>query len=297
MELRHLRYFIAVADELSFSRAAERLDMAQPPLSQQIQRLERELGVALFLRTKRRVELSDAGRAILDEARRAVAQADAVAAAANRVVRGEAGVLRLGFSSAALYTRLPQALRAYRARYPLVSLNLREHSSEQQVAMLTRGELDAGVVRLPIESASGSLAVESIVREPLVLAMPRGPRLGASASVRIRELSAEPFIIFPRNVAPGLYDRIVGLCRNGGFAPTVAQEAAEISTIVSLVSAGLGIAIVPGSVRNLQRDRVLYRDLRPTAMTEMAIAYDRENDSMVLRSFLEIVAANMRARR
>ena len=293
MDLRHLRYFLAVADQLSFSRAAQRLNIAQPPLSQQIQRLERELGVILFTRTHRRVELTSAGRAILDCARRAVAQADQVTQLARQVAHGEAGVLRLGFSSAALYTHLPAILpailRAFRGRYPQVILNLFERSSEQQVAMLADGALDAAVVRLPIENAPRPLAVKSLLREPLVLAIPRRHQLANRARVPIRALNSEPLIIFPRHVAPGLYDQIAGLCRDAGFAPNVAQEAAEIATMVSLVSVGLGAAIVPNSVRNLQRAMVRYRELVPTAMTELAFAYEADNSSAVLRSFVDTV--------
>jgi len=291
MELRHLRYFVTVAEELNFSWAAERLNIAQPPLSQQIQRLERKLGVPLFLRTKRRVELSDAGAAILDDARRTVALADEVAATARRTALGEVGILRLGFSSAALYTMLPAILRAFRSQFPRAVLNLLELSTEEQVRRLASGALDAGIVRLPIENASKSLTARSIVREPLVVAMPRDHQLAKRPAVPFRALAPEPFIVFPRHVAPGLYDQIMSLCGAARFRPIVAQEAAEIPTIISLVSAGLGIAIVPSSVQSLQRERVVYRALRPgDSMTEMAIAYERDNRSAVLRSFLQVVA-------
>jgi DNA-binding transcriptional LysR family regulator len=291
MELRHLRYFVKVAEELNFSRAAERLNIAQPPLSQQIQRLERELGVPLFLRTKRRVALSDAGSAILDDARRTVALADEVADIARRTALGEVGILRLGFSSAALYTMLPAILRAFRSQFPRAVLNLMELSTEEQVRRLASGALDAGIVRLPIENVSKSLTTRSILREPLAVAMPRDHRLAKRPAVPIRALAPERFVVFPRHVAPGLYDQIMSLCSSGGFRPIVAQEAAEIPTIISLVAAGLGIAIVPSSVQSLRHERVVYRALRPgSAMTEMAIAYERDNRSAVLRSFLQVVA-------
>jgi DNA-binding transcriptional LysR family regulator len=291
MELRHLRYFVKVAEELNFSRAAERLNIAQPPLSQQIQRLERELGVPLFLRTKRRVALSDAGSGILDDARRTVALADEVADIARRTALGEVGILRLGFSSAALYTMLPAVLRAFRSQFPRAVLNLMELSTEEQVRRLASGALDAGIVRLPIENVSKSLTTRSILREPLAVAMPRDHRLAKRPAVPIRALAAERFVVFPRHVAPGLYDQIMSLCSSGGFRPIVAQEAGEIPTIISLVAAGLGIAIVPSSVQSLRHERVVYRVLRPgNAMTEMAIAYERDNRSAVLRSFLQVVA-------
>jgi DNA-binding transcriptional LysR family regulator len=291
MELRHLRYFVAVAEELNFSRAAERLGIAQPPLSQQIQHLERELGVALFVRTHRRVELTDVGRALLDDARRTLAQAGRFVDIARRAARGEAGSLRLGFSSAALYTMVPAILRAFLARAPEVTLNLEERSSEEQIEMLSAGAIDAGFVRLPIVNPAPALSLRTIVREPLLVALWHGHRLAKHRAVALRALAAERFIIVARSAARGLHDQIVALCRRAGFEPAIAQEAAEVSTIVSLVSAGLGVAIVPASVRNLQRERVTYHATAGgAAMTEMALAYDRRNRSRVLLSFLEVAA-------
>jgi DNA-binding transcriptional LysR family regulator len=288
MELRHLKYFVAVAEELNFSRASERLNIAQPPLSQQIRRLEADLGVALFTRTRRHVDLTDTGRAILDEARRTLAQAQRIVNLARRAAQGEAGALRLGFSSSALYTMLPAILRAFRARAPEVVLSLLERSSEEQVELLSAGAIDAGFVRLPIESPAPSLTLRTVVREPLLVAMAREHRLAGHRTVALRALAREPFIMVARGAAPGLHNQIVALCSAAGFNPAIAQEAAEISTIVSLVSAGLGVAIVPASVRNLQRERVTYHPLRPAnAMTEMALAYEKNNRSLVLRTFLD----------
>jgi DNA-binding transcriptional LysR family regulator len=291
MELRHLKYFVAVAEELNFSRAAERLGIAQPPLSQQIRRLEDELGVPLFLRTRRRVELTDTGRAILAEARAALAQAERIANLARRAAAGEAGVLRLGFSSSALYTVLPEILRAFRARAPAVTLSLLERTSEEQVHLLAAGALDAGFIRLPIESAAPSLAVRSVLREPLLAALVRDHRLSRAGAVAVRALEREPFIMVARQAAPGLHDQIIALCAHGGFRPTIAHEAAELSTIIGLVSAGLGVAIVPSSARTLSPGRVTYRALKPAgSMTEMAVAYEKGNRSRVLANFLDLVA-------
>ena len=290
MELRHLRYFVAVAEELHFSRAAERLHMAQPPLSQQIRQFEDELGVALFIRTRRSVRLTDAGRVILEDARRTLAQAAKIALDARRAAQGEAGILRLGFSGAAPYTTLPTLLRAFRTQFPDVALSLFERSSEEQIELLATGAIDAGLIRLPVANLPPSLIVRSIVREPLMLALPRGHRLARQRTVPIRALAREPFIMIPRHVAPGLFDTIDRACRRAGFAPIIGQEAVQIQTIVSLVSAGLGVAIVPASIRNLQRSRVVYRALSPgSATTEMALAYDRENPSAVLRTFIGVV--------
>src|SRR5208282_909817 len=196
MELRHLRYFVAVAEELHFSRAAERLHMAQPPLSQQIRQLEDELGVQLFERTRRRVQLTDAGRVVLEEARRALVQADRVVAAAHRAAEGAAGFLRVGFSSSAPYTTLPAILRAFRAQFPGVALNLYERSTEEQIELLAAGTIDVALVRRPVENAPESLVIKTILREHLVLAMPHDHRLRSRRSVPVRALANEPFILF-----------------------------------------------------------------------------------------------------
>ena len=296
MELRHLRYFVAVAEELSFSRAADRLHMAQPPLSQQIRQLEEELGVQLFARTKRRVELSEAGRAVLPEARRVLVQAESVAGTARRFVAGEIGNLKVGFSGAAAYAVMPAILRTFRARFGQVSLILEEHSTEQQIALLASHALDAGLVRLPVASAPAALEFKTIVREPLLLAMPHQHRLGRKRTVAVTALAAEPFIVVSRHAAPGLYDQIETVCRRAGFKPLIAQQATEIQTIVGLVSAGMGIAIVPASVRGLQGGRVIYRPLAPSPFTEMALVYNRDNGSAVLRSFLESAQRFIRRR-
>jgi DNA-binding transcriptional LysR family regulator len=287
MELRHLRYFVAVAEELHFSRAAQRLHIAQPPLSQQIRQLEDELGVRLLERTRRHVQLTDAGRLVLEEARRTLAQADRVIGTARRAAEGSAGFLRIGFSSSAPYTTLPAILRAFRTEFPDVALSLFERSTEEQIDLLAAGAIDVGFVRRPIENAPESLVARTILREPLIIALPHDHRLRRLPSVSMRSLARESFILFPRQAAPGLYDQILSLCRRSGFTPRVAQEAVQMQTIVSLVSAGLGVAIVPASMRQLHRERVAYRTLGAgRVMTELAVAYDHGNSSKVLQAFL-----------
>lgn len=290
MELRHLRYFIAVAEELSFSRAADRLHIAQPPLSQQIRQFEDELGVRLFSRTRRRVQLTQAGQAVLAQARRVALEAESVARVARRFVAGEIGNLKVGFSSSAAYAIMPAILRAFRIRFPEVSMVLEERSTEEQIARLAAHELDVGFVRLPVENAPPPLAFKTVVREPLLLAIPQEHRLARRRAVPVTALAAEPFIVVARQAASGLYDQIEMLCGSVGFKPKVAQQATEIQTIVGLVSAGLGIAIVPASVRGLHGESVVYRPLaRVSAFTEMALVYSRENPSVVLDSFLDTV--------
>jgi DNA-binding transcriptional LysR family regulator len=290
MELRLLKYFIAVAEELHFTRAADRLHIAQPPLSQQIKQLEEELGARLLERSKRQVELTIAGKAVLEEARRTIAQAERVAIVARRAVRGEVGELSVGFSSSAPYTMLPAIIRTFRARYADVKLTLHEGSTEDLIAKLRAGAIDAGFVRAPSGEDAAGLAVMPILREPLVAALPQGHRLRRQKQVAIRALKGEQFVLPPRHAAPVLYDQIIGLCRRGGFEPRVAQEATQMQTIVSLVSAGLGVAIVPASIQELHRARVLYRSLQPNdVMTEMALVYDAGSRSQVLRVFVELV--------
>jgi DNA-binding transcriptional LysR family regulator len=291
IELRLLRYFVAVAEELNFTRAAARLHIAQPPLSQQIRQLEGELGVQLFERTKHEVRITEAGEAVLIEARRTLAQADRVGIAARRISEGVSGSLRVGFPGSFPHTTLPAILRAFRSQFPGVELSLQECSTEEQLDSLGAGTIDVGFVRLPVEEAPASLIVRAILREPLILALPKKHPLGRRARVPVRALAAEPFILFPRHAAPGLYDQIDRICLRAGFRPSVAQEASQIQTIISLVSAGLGVAIVPRSMQTLHREHVLYHALAgPSVMTEMAVAYEKENPSTALRSFLSVVA-------
>lgn len=296
IELRHLRYFTAVAEELNFTRAAARLHMAQPPLSQQIRQLEEELGVRLFDRTKHEVKLTDAGRVVLAEARRTLEQAERVAIAAQRVSQGVFGRLRVGFPGSFPHTTLPAILRTFRAKFPGVELTLHERSTEEQIEALEAGAIDVGFLRLPVENAPAGLAIQPILREPLIVALPKRHALARRPKVTARALANEPFILFPRHGAPGLYDQIEAICRRAKFKPSVAQEATQIQTIISLVSAGLGVAIVPQSMQTLHREQVVYRPLAgKSVMTEMAIAYEKDNPSMALRSFLGVLASEASA--
>jgi len=298
MELRHLRYFVAVAEELNFTRAAARLHMAQPPLSQQIRQLEDELGVKLFDRTKHEVRLTEVGRAVLEEARRTLVQVGRVAIAARRAAEGQTGSLVVAFSSSMPHTVLPRVLRAFRSRFPEVTLSLQERSTEEQVELLKSGRVDVGFLRLPLEETAGSLVVEPILVESLVVALPKGHRLAKQRAVSVKSLANEPFVSLPRHAVPGLHDQIEAMCRRAGFRPIVSQEAQQIQAIIGLVSAGLGVAIVPASIQTLHPEQVVYRPIKgPRVLTKTAAAYEAGNSSPVLRSFLRVVADEMKSKK
>lgn len=259
--MRHLRYFAAVAEELHFGRAAERLGIAQPPLSQQIKSLEESVGYTLFER-RPQVRLTPAGEALLEVARRTLSQMEEGLDSTRRVGRGEAGKITVGFAASILTTALPEILRTYRERFPGVELRLRELSSAAQAAALSDGGIDVGFVREAVEDGAG-LICEPILREEFVAVLPPAHRLAKGPELPLGELAGEPFVHFPRAVAPALYDQVGDACRRAGFQPRVVQEAQEWLTILGLVEAGLGVSLVPDSFRRLRWGGVQYRPLAP----------------------------------
>ncbi len=288
MEFRHLRYFVTVAEELHFGRAAEKLHMSQPPLSMQIQALEKELGVTLLNRTQRHVSLTQAGHTLLQEARQILSRVDQAVSMARRAGRGEIGELAIGFISVADYNILPIVLREFRRRYPLVNLTLRELTSDAQVEDLVSGRIDVGLMLPPISAPA--LESVSILREPLIAALPqRHPLARRAGKISLSSLADAPFILFPRHMAPGLYDDVVSFCRAAGFSPRVEQEAIQMQTIVSLVSAELGVALIPRSLQNLQRTGVVYKALRETSpLIEIHLVWRRDDTLPVLKLFVEL---------
>jgi DNA-binding transcriptional LysR family regulator len=288
IELRHLRYFIAVAEELHFGRAAARLHIAQPPLSQQIRQFELELGFQLFHRTKRTVELTDAGQIFLVECQRMLRQLDQAIQVGRRASRGEIGQLVIGFVSSAAYNVLPIALNQFRKQFPTVDLELHELTTDQQIQWLREGRIDVGLLRPPIED--DALNVTTVLQEPLVVALPQAHPLANQSQVSLRSIANESFILFPRLLAPGLYDQIISLCQQAEFSPKVVQEAIQMQTIVSLVAAEIGIAIVPLSLQNLQRTGVVYRGLQePTPKAAIAMVWKHHETSPTVQRFLEVV--------
>ncbi|AOR68996.1 LysR family transcriptional regulator [Burkholderia stabilis] len=293
-DLRQWRYFATVADERHFGRAAERLSMTQPPLSQAIRALEDALGVALFVRTKRSVALTAVGAALLPDVRRLLASADALPPLARRLARGEAGSLSLAFVSTADYGLLPSLLRAFGARYPQVRLQLAEATSDVQIDELVAGRIDAGLVIPPVPPRhAAGLSYLSVVREPLVVAMPAAASdAPEDEPVRLADVAALPLVIFPRRLAPGFYDIITGCYGAAGETPRIGQEAIQMQTIVSLVSAGMGVALVPQSLRNLRRTGVVYRPLAGQApVVETGLVWRTGDVSPVLAGFIDVVRA------
>jgi len=287
VELRQLRYFVAVAEELHFSRAAARLHMAQPPLTRQIKQLETELHTPLFWRTKRHVELTVAGNAFLEEARKTLAQADHAARVAELAGAGETEQVQLGFIDSAVYGFLPRLLRAFRERHPQVQVVLQEGTSGQQVEALKRGEIQLGVLRRT--RAGPQLAFHEIGRERLQVAIPSGHPLVGLTEVPVEALKDEGWILFPRLLSPGLHDYMAGLCRRAGFAPRVVQQGNEGHTIVGLVGAGLGIAVVPESLKHWGGPEVVYRPLKAESpWLPMCIAWRRDERLPVVHSFVAI---------
>lgn len=288
VELRQLRYFIAVAEELHFGRAAARLGIAQPPLSQQIQRLERLLDCRLLDRTSRRVQLTPAGQALLVEARRVLAAAGQAVEAARRAGRGESGELRVAFAATVMFLALPRIIRGFRDRYPLVHLDLREMPTGPQLAALHAGDIDIGFVREP--QPDPELEIVTVMREPLRIAVNRSHPLAARPTLAVRDLAHEPFVLFPEDLAPGLHAQVMALCRAAGFTPNVVEESRELYTSVSLVEAGLGVSILPASVEKLGWTGVRYRPIpSERAETRIAAAWRKDRRRPVVDAFMGVV--------
>ena len=286
-DLWQLRYFIAVAEQLHFGRAAAALHISQPPLSRAIRGLEERLGMALFVRNRRKVELTPAGARLLEEARRTLGQLERAVTELRGMASGERGRLRIGFVSLADYSVLPSLLKGFKAARPGVQLALREMLSPEQSLALTAGELDFGLLLPPV---SESEALEHLVvqRERFVAALPARHRLAAARGpLAMSELAGESFVMVPREIAPGLYDIVGGLAARAGFSLNVAQEAIQMQTVVSLVSSGLGVAVVPGSLANLGRRGVVYRRLSDRhPMLELWLAWRRGATGAAAEEFI-----------
>lgn len=284
-DLHHLRSFIVLADELHFSRAAGLLRIAQPALSQQIRRLEDAVGFRLFNRTSRKVELTSAGVSFLNSTRRLFAELDLAVETGQHIAAGKTGTIIIGYVATAMVTVLPSIIRRFRERQPDVRFLLRELSSAPQIEALRRGELDVAIV-------SGLRDYEEVIsfevwRDRLIALVHPGHPASRKRSVSISALAADPFIMFPRSQTPKLYDQIVSLCRNSGFEPTTGQEAQSWHMIAELVGAGMGVSVVPSSVRRYRVPRVRYLPLRPVSSVAIMICHRRLDASKLAELFVE----------
>lgn len=299
MELRHLRYFIAVAEAGHITRAAEQLGIQQPPLSLQIKALEKELGVLLLRRKPRGVELTDAGVAFLERARVILNEVERAFASTRRTARGEQGRVVVGFTaSAPFHPFIPRVIRAYREMSPLVSLALEESGSSALVQGLHNEQMDAVFIRSPVADVVG-LEVTPLLEEEMVVALPAGHPLATasltndSATLPLGALAKETFVLYKRRGGPGLYDTIITACRGAGFVPRVGQEAPRIVSTLNLVAAGLGVSVVPASLRRLQMDGVIYRRLSDTTELKLKapliLACRPGENSAAVQRFIDLV--------
>lgn len=302
MELRHLRYFVAVAEELNFTRAAQRLHLGQPPLSMQIRDLEQEIGTALFERTKRRVALTEAGRRFLAHAREILARTQQATEEAQRAGRGEIGRLRVGFTSSLPYTStLADVVSTYRRDYPDVELVLREMFSVEQFTAISRGDIDVGFVRFRGLEVPAGVATREIGGDPLRIVVNATHPLADREIVSLVELRDEGFIAYPPGTGTGLPAICRDLCRNAGFEPRVVQVAREATTQIALVASGLGVALLPAPLECVRLPRVRYLPLSDAgAFLSLAVAQREAPAGPLLATFLrvldQIIASSLEGR-
>ena len=296
MELRHLRYFLAVAEELHFGRAAARLHISQPPLSQQIRRLEKELQAPLFHRTKRHVELTNAGRVFLGDARALVAQAEQAAGNAQRASRGEIGQLLLACDLWADFLNGANIIRLFARRHPDIEVELRDLTATEQISALESGRIHVGILRPPVPSKA--LVSERLLSETLVVAFPREHRFKNYGRVPWRALVDEPYVLFSRRRAPAFDALIARACYDAGVTLRVKYEVEHPQTILAIVEAGLGISLVPASLQLVGRPTIAYRRLWPTGPAlDTVIAWRRDNELPLIQAFVKVAREVARSRR
>lgn len=288
MELRHLRYFVAVAEELHFGRAAIRLQISQPPLSQQIRRLEKELGVELFRRTKRDVQMTSAGKALLERARLLLVEVERSIEAARLAARGVIGRIEIGYVPTAEIRIIPRLLRAFRRRFPQVEVGLHLLPPAEQVEALKQSRIDVALTRLPLEDKG--IRTERFFREGTLLAVSRKSPLAKAAAVSPERLEGIPILMFPRLASPALHDAIVGYFRSAGSTPKLTYAVSSIIGGLGLISAGMGVSIVPEAVKDIRFSGVAYRPLTPPApYSDMGIARLREAPTALQDLFLKLM--------
>jgi len=288
MESRLLTYFVAVAEELHFGRAAKRLHISQPPLSQQIIQLEEKIGVRLFTRTRRRVELTPAGEVLLEDARKILALSEEAVRRAVRAGKGEIGRLSVGYIGSANYSVLPGLIREFRKRFPEVELSLAELNTSQQIEALHDGRIHVGFMRPPMGIESEGLSFETVLKELLVAAIPVNHKLKSRTSLPSKMLAKEPFVMIPRSRGPGFFDQIIAMCQAEGFSPEIVLEASQFHTIIGMVAAGVGIAVVPASMQRSRMKGVAFREIENGTETALTMAWSSQNKSPVLNKFIKV---------
>ncbi len=286
IELRHLRYFLAVAETLHFSKAAQRLGMAQPPLSQQIKRLEQLIGHRLFDRTTRGVQLTLAGQLLAERARSTIEKVHDDLAQVRRLGRGEEGTLTVGFSGSVMFTNLPAAIESYRRRYPKVELRLRELVTSAQISGLLDGTLDLAFLR--DGDPTEGIRMSTLLKERYVAVLPESHALARKRALRMSGLRDQPFIFFARRMGPLAFDRTMACCERNGFRPNIVQDAPQWPTLVRLVAAGLGVSLAPCCVANVTIPGAVYREVHQPCRTLIDLGAKVGADSILARNFAEI---------
>jgi DNA-binding transcriptional LysR family regulator len=286
IELRHLRYFLAVAETLHFSRAARRLGMAQPPLSQQIKRLEQLLGHALFERTTRGVKLTPAGQLLARRARSTMEKMGEDLAQVRRLGRGEEGTLTVGFSGSVMFTELPAAIQSFRRSYPKVELRLRELVTSAQIAALLNGQIDLAFLR--DGDPTEGIRITTLLKEKYVAVLPEAHSLARRRTLSMKALEGEPFVMFARRMGPLAYDRTIACCERGGFRPNIVQDAPQWLTLVRLVAAGLGVSLAPACVARVAMPGAVYREVKTACRTSIDLGVKVGAESVLAKNFIEI---------
>jgi DNA-binding transcriptional LysR family regulator len=288
MELRHLKYFVAVAEELHFGRAAKKLHIAQPPLSQQIMNLEEELGIKLFDRSKRNIQITPAGSDFLTNARRVLLQVEQAAETARRIHSGKAGRLVVGFVGSVIHTFLPEGLRLFRERFPEVELVLHEINTAEQITSLHAKRIDVGFLYRDYQDPM--LNSKTLMLAPLLAVLHNKHPLSGRSSVNIRELAHDPFIANTRSSEPVVLDAFISLCHDAGFSPRIAQEAEQVQTVLGLVASGLGTCLLPDFIKNIRRTGVKYIPLSGSPpKVELAVVWRNDDASILVKSFVNLI--------
>ncbi len=292
MELRHLRYFAAVAQYLNYSEASRRLHVAQPAISQTILDLEDELSVKLLLRTKRTVQLTAAGTAFLREAQEILRRATEAQRLAQRAARGEVGILGIGFFGTASGPILPSLVDTYRLKFPDVELRLFELDPDQQLAAFDEGRIDLGFTRTLPSDRRAEFEQEEVYNDQLAIALPAKHPLAKQKVIRLKSLACEPFVQFNRKGAPGLFDEVIATCRRTGFSPRIVNEPNFMATVMTLVESGLGVSLIPRCVRSLNRTHVVIRPITPkSGRIPLCVAWRKSANNPALAAFLDVLRA------